>query len=114
MNAQKANLINAVTLIITSIWAYVNATQPSAHDFLPLIFGVIFLSLNNGVLYNNKGQVKAATVLTGVIIILLLLPLSRAIERDKNLEILRLSIMILTSGISMAYLMKCIFKPKDK
>ncbi|MBK8051850.1 MAG: hypothetical protein IPK35_00875 [Saprospiraceae bacterium] len=110
MNAYKSNLFHAVVLIFLSIWEYYSALNPSIVQLLPLFFGVIFLSLNNGVQYGLQGQTKAALVLSIfsiVCVILIFLYLYSSID---ILSIFRYATMILAGCISVFYLFKSVFK----
>ena len=110
MNAQKANLINAVSLFVMSLWDYYGSMNPTMLLLIPMLFGVMLLSLNNGVMYGIKGQTKAAFVLTLFITILLVQPLSDAINVEKFTPIFRTGSMMGTSLLALFYLMKSIKK----
>lgn len=60
----KANLVNATTLIMLSFWVYYDAINKDFGFVIPMAFGVVLLSLNNGVLYLIKSQIKAAFIIT--------------------------------------------------
>ena len=60
----KTNLINATTLIVLSFWAYYDAINKDFGLVIPMVFGVVLLSLNNGVLYHIKSQIWAALIIT--------------------------------------------------
>lgn len=60
----KTNLINATILIVLSFWAYYDAINKDFGLVIPMIFGVVLLSLNNGVLYHIKSQIWAAFIIT--------------------------------------------------
>jgi len=106
MNAYTANLLNAVTLILFSIWAYLGSINPSMTAFIPFIFGIILLSLNNGVQYKVISQIRVAAVLTLLVFLALIKPLDGAIGRDDNMAIFRVCIMLVTSFLSLIYFIK--------
>jgi hypothetical protein len=106
MNAHKANLINAVSLILMSIWGYTSSLTPSITALIPLVFGVVLLALNNGVKFENKAQAHVAVVLTLVVLIALIKPFMGAMDRDDSMALLRVGLMMLTSIIAMVFFMK--------
>lgn len=106
MNAHKANLINAIVLIFGSIWEYLSAVHPSITVFIPLIFGVILLSLNNGVLYSIKSQCRAATFFSLVIVIILVVQLFSVLKSDNDQAILKTVFMLCSSAVASIYLLK--------
>jgi len=71
MNAHKASLINAVTLIAMGAWGYFGSLTPSPTALIPVFIGVILMVLNNGIKYDNKVIAHIAVVLTFVILIAL-------------------------------------------
>jgi hypothetical protein len=110
MNAHKANLINSVSLFVMSLWDYFGSMNPAVHSFVPLLFGVMLLSLNNGVLYNIKGQKRAAFVLTIFMTVLLLRPMYDAIGDKNTMVIIRIGWMMGTSLLAIIYFIKNVKK----
>lgn len=106
MNAHKANLINAVTLIIMSAWGYYSSLTPSKTALIPLVFGVVLLALNNGVKFENKAQAHVAVILTLVVLIALIKPLTGAMGRDDSMAMLRIGLMMVTSIVAMVFFIK--------
>jgi hypothetical protein len=73
MSFQKSNLIHATTLTIISLWMYYDALNKDFGLLIPFLFGVVLLSLNQGVMYENTAQKNAAfgiTILSAVFIFL--------------------------------------------
>ena len=105
MNAAKANLINAITLIIMPLWGYFSSLTPSITALIPMVFGIVLLSLNNGIKLENKAQAHAAVALTLIVLISLIKPLSGAMDRSDNMAIFRVGIMIFTGLLSTFYLL---------
>ncbi|MBK9256664.1 MAG: hypothetical protein IPM42_14345 [Saprospiraceae bacterium] len=106
MNAHKANLINAVSLIFLPLWGYLDSLTPSMTALIPMVFGIVLLSLNNGVQYGIKSQSHAAVVITLLVLISLIKPLTGAIDREDSMAILRVSMMILTGVVSLFFFIK--------
>ena len=104
MNAAKASLINAATLLIMGVWGYVVTNSPTA--LIPVGFGVVLLALNNGVKKENKIIAHIAVVLTLLIIPGLIKPFSSAVSDGDSMGMLRVGLMILTSIYAMIYFVK--------
>lgn len=62
MKAQQASLINAIALIAVALYLFYSDLNAQAFNLIPLIFGVILLVLNNGVMYGVSSQMKAACI----------------------------------------------------
>lgn len=108
MKTFQANLINALTLIVMSLWSYlayeatVDKPDPSLTALIPLFLGVILLLCNGGVKKENKTIAHVAVLVTLVAILgNATKPLMSAIENGRTLGIFRVSLMILTSTIAM-------------
>lgn len=114
MNAQKANLINVVTMMVVSTWGYINTLTPSIMDLLPLLVAVVLLSLNNGIKFGLKGQVNAAAVITGLVFLALAKAAYSAYEDVDNADAVRYGLMALTSLFSLIFFIFGFFQKKTK
>ncbi len=104
MNAPKANLLNALTLIIMGLWGYY-ATQ-SGTAFIPVGIGVALLLCHPGVKSENKMIAHIAVVLTLLILLALLgMRLPKAIDAG-GMSLVRTIIPIVTSIIAMVAFIK--------
>ena len=99
MNAHTASLINALTLIAMGAWGYFGTSAPTA--LIPVFIGVILMVLNNGIRYDNKVIAHIAVVLTLLILVSLIKPLTGKINSGDNLGILRVGLMLITSVFAM-------------
>ena len=64
MTFQKSNLINASVLTLVSLWLYYDAINKDFGLLIPFLFGVVLLSLNQGIIYENRQQKNAAFGIT--------------------------------------------------
>lgn len=106
MNAYVANILNAFVLICMSLWGYLSSESPSATALIPVAFGIILLIMSYGIKKENKIIAHVAVVLTLLIIISFLKPLSGALGRSDNMAMMRVGAMMLTSLIAMFYFIK--------
>ncbi len=97
MRAHSANFINSISLIMMSLWGYLTSDSPSATALIPTIIGVILLLCYTGVKKENKIIAHLAVLLTLIVLVGLIKPLIGAIDRDDNLAIVRVLIMISTT-----------------
>lgn len=72
MNAHKANLFNALTLMVLSIMEFLSKSNPSIQTMIPLVFGVILLALSNGIYYGVRSQLKTSLPVTMTILLILM------------------------------------------
>lgn len=115
MNAYKANLLNAVVLIVMGLWGYFASENPSPTAFIPVAFGLILGLMSPGVKNENKIIAHLVVVLTLLIIIAMAaMPLKRALTEANNMAILRIGVMLLTSVIAMVYFIKSFIDARKK
>ncbi len=106
MKAHTASLINALILIAFGLWAYFGSETPSKTALIPAGFGVVILALYKGIKKEDKIAAHVAVLLTLVILIALIKPLTAAVGRSDALAILRVVIMLLTSAVSLFFFVK--------
>jgi len=105
MNAGSASLINAAILILIGAWgAY--ETNWAGTSFIPVVGGVILLLLNGGVKKENKVIAHIAVLLTLLLLIGLMKPLSAAFADDRTMAIVRVGIMMVSCIFAMLYFIK--------
>ena len=114
MKTHTASLVNAVTLIILSLWGYFSSDSPSVTALIPAIVGALLLALNNGIRKDNKIMAHIAVVLTLIILIGLIKPLTGALGRDDSLALVRVTLMILTTVIALVYFIKSFIDARKK
>lgn len=106
MKAHTASLINALVLIGFGLWAYLGSETPSATALIPVVFGVVILSLYKGVKKENKIVAHIAVLLTLLILGGLVKPLSAAFGRDDGLAIMRVSVMMVSTVVALVFFIK--------
>ena len=111
----KVTLINALVLIILSLWYYFSAVNFSFTGLIPCAFGVVFLVLSPWVKKHNKIIVHIVVVLTLIVLIALSFPLKNQLADENTLGILRISLMMLSSAIALiVYILSFIAARKNK
>ena len=108
MKTYQANMLNVLTLIAMSLWAYFayeptpDKMSPSVTTFIPLVFGVILLLCHNGIKKENKIIAHVAVLVTLLSVIgLVIKPLMSALDEDRFIAVFRVGAMILTGVIAM-------------
>tara|TARA_B110000116_G_scaffold141458_1_gene122632 strand:+ start:10175 stop:10546 length:372 start_codon:yes stop_codon:yes gene_type:complete len=109
MKTYQANLLNSLTLIALSLWAYFSFEPPSEDSlvvasntvFIPTIIGAILLVCTYGVKNENKIVAHIAVLLTFIAIVGLSMPFKAALGRDDSMAVMRVGIMIFTSALAM-------------
>ena len=120
MKTYQANLLNSIVLILMPIWAYltfegtVEKPEQSVTAFIPLVFGFILLLCNNGIKKENKMIAHIAVLVTLLAIIGLTKPLNAAIDEERFMSILRVSIMMTTGVVAMVTFIKSFIDNRKK
>ena len=101
MKSHNISLLNCIILITMSGWGYLSSETPSVSALIPLFFGVVLLLCYQGIKKENKIIAHIAVTLTLLIFLALFMPLNKAFIYGKNGAVLRISLMIIASGISL-------------
>ena len=94
MKAHNVSLIHAVALIGLGGYGYLSSDTPSVTALIPVVFGVLLLAMNNGVKKENKVIAHIAVLLTLLIIIGLIKPLTGAMGRGDSAAVARVATML--------------------
>lgn len=106
------NLINIAALVGLSYWQIdVNNRYPWL--IMPLLFGIMMLPMNNSLRDKNKQVIKVATVLTLLAFFPLVYASIHVFEMKVTDDILRVSVMLVTTVLSLIGLVNCIDKTKN-
>ncbi|MEM9910003.1 MAG: hypothetical protein AAF922_04400 [Pseudomonadota bacterium] len=103
MKAPTANLINAITLLVLSIWGFVEIGMSSTTALIPAGAGVMLLACQRGVKEENKIIAHVAVLVTLVILLALIVPLTSAIADvyENPLSLVRTLVMMTTSVLAL-------------
>lgn len=102
MKPFQANLINAIVLIVMSLWGYFGAGEgASPTALIPTAFGVIFLLVTPPFRKDNKVVAHIVVLLTFLLIIALIRPLTGAISDGRTMAVVRVGLMIASSIFAM-------------
>lgn len=106
MKAHTASMINAVTLIVCGVWAYLTIGGVSLTPLIPVGFGVALLLCYRGVKAENKVIAHISVVLTLVLLIALYMPLSSAMQSGATGPLVRSLAMVLTTILALVFFVK--------
>ncbi|MAA97059.1 MAG: hypothetical protein CMN86_02080 [Stappia sp.] len=101
MKAHVVSLIHAVALIGLGGYGYLSSDTPSVTALIPVVFGVLLLAMNNGVKKENKVIAHIAVLLTLLIIIGLIKPLTGAMGRGDSAAVARVATMLILGVLAM-------------
>ena len=106
MKPYLASLLNAIILIAIGLWGYLGSETPSYTALIPVGAGIILILLNKGVMKENKVIAHIAVVLTLLILIALIKPLTAGLERSDNMAVIRVIAMMLSTLFAIRYFVK--------
>jgi peptidoglycan/LPS O-acetylase OafA/YrhL len=106
MKAHTTSLISSVLLIAMSSWGYLSSETPSITALIPLFFGVILIFCYPGIKNENKIIAHVAVLLTLIVLVALFMPLKGAFGRDDSMAIVRISVMLIGSAMSLTAFIK--------
>ncbi len=114
MKAHIASLINAITLIILSLWGYFSSDTPSFTALIPTVIGIALLMLNKGVKNEHKTIAHIAVLLTIVVLIGLIKPTLGAMDRGDTTALIRVGIMMLSTIVAIIFFVKSFVDARKK
>ena len=94
MKAHVVSLIHAFALIGLGGYGYIFSETRSFTALIPVAAGVLLLAMNNGVKKENKVIAHIAVLLTLLIVIGLVKPLTGAVSRGDTAAIARVATML--------------------
>ena len=106
MKASSSSLLNAIILISMGLWGYFESESKAITALIPVIIGIILLLVNKGVKNENKALAHVAVLLTFLILLGLIKPLTGAFERENAYAIIRVLLMIISSLWAMISFIK--------
>lgn len=106
MTARTANLINALALILISLWAYIANGLSSETTLIPVAFGALLLLCHPFMTPERRIVPVIAALLTGVIFAALFTPLTSSIDKGAALAVARVAAMVATSAFALAIFAK--------
>jgi hypothetical protein len=109
-----ANLVFAILLIAMSLWGYLSSDDPSFTALIPTFAGVILLAMTPSMKKENRIVAHIVVVLTLLLIIALIKPLTAAFARSDNMAIMRVLVMLGWGVLAMIVYVKSFIKSRRK
>ncbi len=113
MKPYRANLINAIVLILMGLWGYFATEGRPPTALIPVGFGVVLLLATKGMVAENKMVAHVVVLLTAVLILMLVgMPFRKALGREEVLPLVRIGAMIGTSIFAFIVFIKSFIAAK--
>ena len=106
LNAHKASLINAISLILIGGFGYLQSETPSPTALIPVVVGGLLIAMNKGVKDENKIIAHIAVLLTLIMLLGLAMPLMGSVKRGDTQGTIRVIVMIFTTIGALFYFVK--------
>tara|TARA_B100000214_G_C23867610_1_gene581017 strand:+ start:510 stop:878 length:369 start_codon:yes stop_codon:yes gene_type:complete len=106
LNAHKASLINAISLILIGGFGYLQSDTPSPTALIPVVVGGLLIAMNKGVKDENKIIAHIAVLLTLIMLLGLAMPLMGSLKRGDTQGTIRVIVMIFTTIGALFYFVK--------
>jgi len=101
-----ASLINALFLIGLGMWGYLGSETPSVTALIPVFAGILLLLLNRGLKNENKTVAHGVVLLTLLVLIGLIKPLTGSIHRNDTVALIRVLVMMIFSIVAIVTFIK--------
>ncbi len=113
MKAANFSLVNGIILILFGAWGYLSSETPSPTALIPTFIGALILATNYGMRLGKKPFKYLALVLTALVLLGLLKPLSGVIGRQDMMGVFRVAVMMATSILAIYFLVINLFGKKE-
>jgi hypothetical protein len=100
------NVLNASVLIILGIWGYVASESPSPTALIPVFSGIILLLLSKWMKDGNKAVAHIVVVLTFLLLVAFIKPLTGSISRGNEIGVIRVLIMMISCAVATVVYIK--------
>ena len=113
MKPYRANMINAIVLILMGLWGYFATDGRPPTALIPVGFGAVFLLATKGMVSENKMVAHVVVLLTLVLVLMLIgMPFRKALGNDSVLPLIRIGAMIGTSIFALIVFIKSFIAAK--
>ncbi|MEM8700584.1 MAG: hypothetical protein AAGF82_02075 [Pseudomonadota bacterium] len=106
MTPHVASLINALTLIACSVWAFASIGGASYTALIPAAFGLALIACSPGLKVENKVIAHIAVLLTVVVLVALYMPFSSAVSQGAAGPLIRSVAMVATTLLALVFFIK--------
>ena len=106
MKVYLISMLNAFVLILVGLWGYWGSQTPSPTALIPVLGGALLLLFINGVKTGNRLIAHFSVVLTLLLLIGLIKPLTGAFGRADKGAIVRVALMMISCTIAMVYFIR--------
>mgnify|MGYP006131385037 CR=1 FL=1 len=114
MKAHLVSIIHSLSLICLGTWGYFGSEVRPVTALIPVAIGVILIALNGGVKKENKVVAHIAALLTVIILLGLLKPLSSQLSAGDVLGTFRVGTMTLTTLWAISAFVKSFISARKK
>ena len=101
MKPYQITVINSISLIVMGLWGYLGSSNPSFTALIPVIAGIILLVFAKGIKNANKTMAHISVIVTLLILIALIKPLSGSISRNDHAAMARVLVMMITCILAL-------------
>mgnify|MGYP001317746857 CR=1 FL=1 len=108
------NFFNSIVLISMGTWAYLSSDSPSVTALIPVFGGLILLAVTPGFKKGNRILAHVAVVLTLLLLVGLIKPLTGALDRNDSTGISRVILMMVSSLLAMIVFVKSFIDARIK
>jgi hypothetical protein len=103
MKVYLISMMNSFVLILLGLFGYFGSETPSPTALIPVFTGSLLLSLIKGVKSGNRPIAHFSAILTFLILLAMIKPLTGSISRSDSGAIIRVVVMMISCAITLGY-----------
>jgi hypothetical protein len=101
-----STIFNASVLAILGLWGFLSVPQSSVTALIPVFGASVLFVLTPALKHENRKAAHAIVIITFILLLGLIKPLTGSIERGNVLSIVRVTVMMLTGVYALATYVK--------
>ena len=107
-------MMNAFVLMTVGLWGYLLSETPSLTSLIPVFTGALLLTFIEKLRYGSKSFLRLSLIITALILIALIKPLTDALSRSESGAIYRIGFMMVSSAITVGFFVRKYIKVNKK
>lgn len=114
MKVYLISMMNAFVLMTLGLWGYWGSETPSLTALIPAFAGALLLSFIQKLRYGSKSYLRLSLILTALILVALIKPLTGALDRADSAATYRIGFMMVSCAITVGSFVREFIKVREK
>lgn len=110
MKVYMISMMNAFILLGLGLWGYLGTASQSPVELIPVFIGALLMSFVQKLRYGSKSYTRISLILTSLILVALVKPLTDAVVLTDSTAMIRVCVMMVSCAITLGFLVRKLVK----